>query len=111
MARQRFNFKTGEWEDADKAPTEDQKIHHVITDSIDATWHPCDGKMYESKSQFRRTTKANGCIEYGNEDPRKHIKRDRNPKDVKESVIRAYEQAQSGNARPAMSKSDFERFE
>lgn len=39
----------------------------VVSDSINPTWHPADGKRYESKSRFRRVTKAAGCEEVGNE--------------------------------------------
>lgn len=39
----------------------------VHQDTMDATLHPADGRMYESKSRFRRTTKDHGCIEIGNE--------------------------------------------
>lgn len=39
----------------------------LIRDGIDLTWHPANGKHYDSKSQFRRITKAHGCEEVGNE--------------------------------------------
>lgn len=39
----------------------------IISDTIDPTWHPADGRKYDSKSRFRRTTKAAGCTEVGNE--------------------------------------------
>lgn len=39
----------------------------VITDTMDGTWHPCDGRVYDSKSRFRAETRARGCIEVGNE--------------------------------------------
>ena len=41
----------------------------VISDTMDPTLHHCDGKLYTSKSKFRQTTKAHGCIEYGSEIP------------------------------------------
>lgn len=37
----------------------------VISDTMSATWHPADGRRYDSKAQFRATTKAHGCIEVG----------------------------------------------
>lgn len=39
----------------------------VISDAMDATRHMADGKMYTSKSEFRKATRANGCVEVGNE--------------------------------------------
>lgn len=40
---------------------------YVYTDTMDATEHPCDGNVYESKSRFRAVTKAHGCMEIGND--------------------------------------------
>jgi hypothetical protein len=37
----------------------------VITDSMDATWHPANGQYYESKSTFRKVTRQHGCREVG----------------------------------------------
>lgn len=39
----------------------------VIRDGLDDLWHPVDGKLYDSKSNFRRTTKESGGEEVGNE--------------------------------------------
>lgn len=39
----------------------------VISDTMAATKHMADGKMYDSKSEFRKATKNAGCIEVGNE--------------------------------------------
>lgn len=39
----------------------------LIRDAIDPLWHPANGKHYDSKSQFRRATKAHGCDEIGND--------------------------------------------
>lgn len=40
---------------------------YIQQDSMPATWHPGDNRTYESKSAFRRATKALGLIELGNE--------------------------------------------
>jgi hypothetical protein len=40
---------------------------YVIQDSMDAAAHPCTGKMMDSKSEFRKVTRAHGCTEMGNE--------------------------------------------
>lgn len=66
---------------------------HIIRDVIDATWHPVDGKHYDSKSAFRNTTKAAGGIEVGNEQQKRKVHRS----DVsKADIARAYDQVASG---------------
>lgn len=42
---------------------------YVISDCMDAAAHPCTGRMMDSKSQFRRVTRAHGCVEMGNDAP------------------------------------------
>jgi hypothetical protein len=39
----------------------------IHTDTIAPTWHPADGKIYDSKSQFRKVTRAHGCREVGSD--------------------------------------------
>lgn len=39
----------------------------VIRDGMDDLRHPVTGEMFDSKSKFRQTTKAAGCIELGND--------------------------------------------
>lgn len=39
----------------------------LALDTMDALWHPHDGRMYESKSEFRAVTKASGGEEVGND--------------------------------------------
>lgn len=46
-----------------------EPVHNIIQDTMNPTWHPCDGQIYESKSAFRRNTKAHGCVEVGNAEP------------------------------------------
>ena len=65
----------------------------VISDTMDATRHMCDNKLYTSKSQFRATTRAHGCLEVGNESttmlkPRKPVPLDRakRAEDIKRSI-------------------------
>jgi hypothetical protein len=45
-------------------------VPHFISDTMDETEHPCDGKHYTSKSTFRKITRQNGCIEVGNDPQR-----------------------------------------
>lgn len=39
----------------------------VIRDGLDDLWHPSDGKLYDSKANFRKTTDKFGGIEVGND--------------------------------------------
>lgn len=60
------------WYNPDEAPksqSRDSAAPYVIQDSMDAVAHPCTGKLMDSKSEFRKTTKAHGCVEVGNEKP------------------------------------------
>lgn len=43
------------------------RVRGVISDTMAALIHPCTGKLMDSKSQFRRITKAKGGVEVGNE--------------------------------------------
>lgn len=42
----------------------------VISDAMPPMLHPCNGRMYDSKSAFRAETRARGCVEVGNEKQR-----------------------------------------
>lgn len=65
MARQKYIYRDGELIPAEEAQR--VRVHNVITDTMDGTWHPVDGAMYDSKSNFRKTTRAHGYQELGNE--------------------------------------------
>lgn len=58
-----------------------RKAPNVISDIMDPTKHMATGRMHTSKSEFRKDTKASGCIEYGNDAsltrPRKPVVLDR----------------------------------
>jgi len=48
--------------------TDKEHFHYVITDDVpEGMQHPCNGLWYTSKSNFRKTTRAHGCVEIGNE--------------------------------------------
>lgn len=47
------------------APELKPDVHAVHQDSMDALTNHSDGKVYDSKSSFRRATKAAGCYEVG----------------------------------------------
>ncbi len=53
----------------------------IDRDGLDDLWHPVDGKLYDSKSAFRQTTKASGGEEVGNEVQRDTRKMDTVTKD------------------------------
>jgi hypothetical protein len=54
---------------ADAAPLhcEVSRAPGYISDHMDPTRHMANGRLYDSKSEFRKATKAAGCIEVGNE--------------------------------------------
>lgn len=68
---------------------------YVISDTMDHTRHMADGQYYDSKSKYRKVTKAYGCVEVGNETatllkPRKKIELSR--ADRREAIRRAIRQ-------------------
>lgn len=74
MARLRFNFKTREWEVLVRR--ESPPRVHIRIDTTNPTWHPVDGRIYESRSAFKEVTKAAGCVECGDikpEDIENHV--------------------------------------
>ena len=94
MARIRYYYHeaTGEFKTfPDPAKqVERKKSHAIIQDSMDPLEHPCEpGHIIDSKSQFRRVTKAHGCVEVGNE--RVTDRRDFEPRNIKEDIARAME--------------------
>lgn len=59
----------------------------VITDTMPAMVHPCNGKRYDSKSAFRAETRARGLVEVGNETQRDTRRMDLPP--LKADIARA----------------------
>lgn len=47
--------------------TDKPHVHAVHQDTMDPTWHPHEMRYYDSKSEFRRATKAAGLVEMGND--------------------------------------------
>ena len=70
----------------------DDPRFYVISDSMPDTRHMATGRYFSSKSEFRKETKASGCIEYGNDAallrPRKPIPLDRQKRrdDIRQTV-------------------------
>lgn len=63
---------------------------HVIEDTMTALEHPCDGRMYTSKSEFSRVTKAHGCVEVGQ---RPGDRRSANYESRSDALYRAFDRA------------------
>lgn len=62
---------------------------YVISDCMAGLKHHGTGKFTDSKSEFRKMTKASGCIEIGNEkQERKHeqLSRQDRAKDIKNTI-------------------------
>lgn len=62
---------------------------HVISDTMDAMRHPCNGQWYDSKSKFRAETRARGCTEVGNEKIPERVDRSL-PGGLRDDLRRAY---------------------
>jgi len=56
-----------EFDSCGKPYNNSDKSFNVISDIMDPARHMCDGKLYDSKSEFRRITKQHGCVEVGND--------------------------------------------
>jgi hypothetical protein len=63
-----------------------------------------DGKYYTSKSELRKTYKAAGMIELGNEPMAEFKRPERDRKADREAIERAIEMVESGNAPPVMTE-------
>lgn len=46
-------------------PAELKPALYVISDTMDAMKHPGTGRLLDSKAEFRRDTRACGCVEVG----------------------------------------------
>lgn len=72
------------------------RSHYVIIDTMDACRHPATGKMMDSKSKFRKATRAAGCIEIGNETVSPGKGYEPSSSEIKRDIARAIDQLQSG---------------
>ena len=71
------------------------KFPAIIGDSMGATLHPCDGQLYDSKSQFRRITAQHGMVEMGNDAPM--TRPEYKPVGVKDDIIQAVKMLEQGH--------------
>jgi hypothetical protein len=65
----------------------------IISDRMEATEHPCDGRFYESKSAFRKVTRQHGCIEVGTEKLKPKPNTEPDSKGIRESIQKAIAKA------------------
>lgn len=63
----RFDKETGEILPDTHERATDERAHSVHVDSMPVTFNHADCKYYDSKSQFRKATRAAGCHEVGND--------------------------------------------
>lgn len=70
----------------------------LISDTMDPVQHPCTGEYFSSKAKFRSVTRANGCVEVGNDPQRMRPFKRPNPdrKAIRQSVEKAFAQHASG---------------
>jgi len=66
MARSVWVWRDGKMIPKEAANDASPRVH-LHTDTMSPTFHPCNGKFYDSKSEFRRVTKLFGCHEIGND--------------------------------------------
>lgn len=59
----------------ERGPSSDLAAPMLISDHMADTWHPHDGREYDSKTAFRAVTKASGGEELGTDrqTPAKHV--------------------------------------
>ncbi len=70
MARMVYKWDEATQKMVELSPDDKPKeyFHTVITDDVpQGMQHPADGSWHTSKSNFRKTTRAHGCVEVGNE--------------------------------------------
>lgn len=67
-------------------------------DTMEAVQHPCDGRLYDSKSAFRRVTKAHGCVELGNDAQRMAEREKPKPdrRSIRDAVRKAANRVKNG---------------
>jgi hypothetical protein len=69
-----------------------KKSFGVITDTMDGTRNPVDGKMYDSKSRYYQTVKNAGCVIVGDDPAMKtHREKELSSLDRKRDIARAME--------------------
>jgi hypothetical protein len=94
----RWDKELQQFVEASQVDTSDQRLTpYVHDDTMAPSWHPADGRMYDSKSAFRRTTRAAGCVEVGNDYQSESRKREYKPLSWKQEIAEAIDGARRRN--------------
>lgn len=90
-----YVYRDGELVEKHLAPPKGKPfVSGVISDTIPDMVHPANGKQYDSKSAFRRVTKAYGYTEVGNE--KQADRRQLHHQDFKSDVVEAIKKINDG---------------
>ena len=94
MSRHLYKYIDGKWVEVAGNFHVPAKVF-VHSDEMPATLNHADGKMYDSKSNFRKATRAAGCYEVGNDNMnnrKEHI-----PQGIKEDIHKAINRLRYNN--------------
>lgn len=91
----KFYWNGGEWVEASRFARPAPVFPAIHRDYMDPATHPYDGVTTDSKSAFRRATKAAGMIEMGTDAPRERTAPVRDPI-TKADIAEAWEMVEQG---------------
>lgn len=77
-----------------------RKTPYIIRDTMDALQHPVTGQMMDSKSEFRKVTRAHGLVEVGNDSPKSPKPPTESKHARKKAISEAYEAVAAGYTPP-----------
>ena len=87
MSRRRLLWRNGDWLEIPEGYTPARKGPYIISDTQAAFKSMADGKMYDSKSQYRRSLREQGYVEMGNDLPQQKTYQPANVgKDIKDAI-------------------------
>lgn len=95
-----YVIRAGKLVNKDRAPPSMRHgaAPYVISDEMPETRHMANSKMYTSKAKFREATRANNCVEVGNDPailrPRKPVVMSREQR--RDSIRQAIRELQGG---------------
>lgn len=87
-----WSRRLNDWVDIPDSPP--RRRLTIITDTVQPFRSMADGRVYDSKSRYRRELKAMGYEEMGNDKPRERVFE---AKDVERDIATAYEQVEAGH--------------
>lgn len=92
--RRRLLWRNGDWLEIPQDYTPPRrKGPYIISDTQEAFKSMADGKMYESKSEYRRSLREQGYVEMGNDLP---AEKTYQPQNVGRDIKDALEQVKAG---------------